>query len=120
MDKRELRKVLSDKSKKELIELTGKFSNQCAHFKVSFDMKKLDPETLASRLWSILLNLELDYPEEKNLCEVILTQEKKTQDLSVSPKKQTQKEQPSIDTIKTIPFLPNETCKHLYELISGG
>lgn len=119
----ELRRVLFKKPKKELIELIGKFSRECPHFTSNRDVYSLNQEVLASKLWGILLNLRLTYPnEDYSICLDILSKKKKEKKEKASEKIDIYLKKPqehvSEYKIKIIPFLPDEICKNLHVLIS--
>jgi len=64
MDDNELRKVLSKKPKKELIELLDDLSQKCPHLQINFDTSNLQQKILVSRIWQVLLLMKAEYYNE--------------------------------------------------------
>lgn len=63
MDDNDLRKILYKKIKRDLVELTNILNEECPTLNLNFDATSLDHDTLASRLWEILLYLKRSHPE---------------------------------------------------------
>ena len=61
MDDKELRKVLSKKPKKELINLLSDLSKKSAHLQFNFDPSKLQQGILVSRIWQVLLLMKAEF-----------------------------------------------------------
>lgn len=125
MNKLELRKVLRKKKKSELIDLVGIFSKECPHFPLGRKVNKLNQEDLVSKLWGILLNLRSNYPDEDySIClDILSRKDDKKAKMEIedsSSYSNTQKVQTVISKFKIIPFVPNEVCTHLFELISDN
>lgn len=115
MDRIELRRTLFKKPKRELIDFIGTVSEKCPHFKTPSDIEKATPDIIAAQLLSILLKLELDYPEEKSICVDILSKE----GIEIKSKEKTIFEEELSKTTKFIPFNPNEVCVYLFQLINA-
>ncbi len=121
IDRMKLKKYISNKIKRDLIEITNKFAEECPSLNLKFNAEDLDHDLLASRLLEILMYLETTHPDNYLKCINILSEVEKEKDSKSSTPLRIKQEIDKfhiIEAIKIIPFVPDDICKHLFELLS--
>lgn len=118
LDDNELRKILSKKPKKELIELLTDISNRYPHLKINFVASNLQQSILVSRIWQLFLLMKAEYSKE--YAELIrrIVEKEQIQNRKKIKKSKTSKSV-QLGNYKTLPFIADDICKHLHELIKN-
>ena len=116
MDDRELRKILTKKPKKELIELLSDISIKYPHLKINFVAYKLQQSILVSRIWQLFLLMKAEYSKEYTEFIRIIVEKEQNQSRKKITKSDTSKQE-EFGIYKTLPFVADDICQHFHDLI---